>query len=203
MTETHEQAPKIRIWRRPCVIVGGAILLLLLLLFIIALILILTVFKAKEPRTQLLSATLDGISPRISFPVINIELNITLDLKLLVKNPNHASFKHGPGKSYLLYRGNQVGEADLYPGLIPSKGSGTLPCRLTIEVDEIASKMTGFINDVLGGQLVVETRTRIPGRVTILGIFKKHAVATSYCQFTFAIAAMKIQSQECKSRAKF
>ncbi|CAK7343456.1 unnamed protein product [Dovyalis caffra] len=203
MTETNDQGlgPKAR--RRRCFIVGGVILFLLLLLFITVLILALTVFKPKEPRTELLSATLEGISPRISFPVLDIKLNITLNLTLLVKNPNHASFKHGPGNSYLLYRGDQVGEADLYSGLIPSKGTETLPSRLTIEADEMATHMSTLISDILGGQLVMETRTRIPGRVTFLKIFKKHAVATSDCRFTVAIPSLKIQSQECKSKTKF
>ncbi|KAL9337140.1 hypothetical protein Peur_071628 [Populus x canadensis] len=202
MTETNDQGrgPKAR---RRCFIVGGVILLLQLLLFIIFLILVLTVFKPKAPQTQLLSATLEGISPRISFPVVNIQLNITLNLTLLVKNPNHVSFKHGPGKSYLLYRGDEVGDADLYPGLIPSKGTETLPSRLTIQVDQMAADMSALIIDVLAGQIVLETRTRIPGRATFLKIFKKHAVATSDCRFTIDIPSLKIQSQECKNMTKF
>ncbi|KAH8484652.1 hypothetical protein H0E87_026423 [Populus deltoides] len=202
MTETNDQGrgPKAR---RRCFIVGGVILLLQLLLFIIFLILVLTVFKPKAPQTQLLSATLEGISPRISFPVVNIQLNITLNLTLLVKNPNHVSFKHGPGKSYLLYRGDEVGDADLYPGLIPSKGTETLPSRLTIQVDQMAADMSALIIDVLAGQIVLETRTRIPGRATFLKIFKKHTVATSDCRFTIDIPSLKIQSQECKNMTKF
>ena len=202
MIETNDRGldPKAR--RRRCFIVGGVILLLLLLLFIIVLILALTVFKPKEPRTELLSATLEGISPRISFSPVSIQLNIFLNLTLLVKNPNHASFKHGPGKSYLLYQGDQVGEADLCPGLIPSKGTQTLPSQLTIEVDEMATHISALISDVLQGQLVIETRTRIPGRVSFLKIFKKHAVATSDCRLAIAIPSMKIQSHECESKTK-
>uniref|UniRef100_A0A2P2QUD3 Uncharacterized protein n=1 Tax=Rhizophora mucronata TaxID=61149 RepID=A0A2P2QUD3_RHIMU len=201
---------KARKRRRCCLITGGVILLLLFLLFLIILILALTMLKPKQPRTRLLSATLDGISPRISFPDISIQLNITVDLKILVQNRNHASFKHGPGKSLLYYRGHRMGEADLYPGLIPSMGSETLPCRLTIYVKVDAKSFASNINfirslirDVLRGQLVIETNTRIPGRVRFLGgLFKKHAVATSNCRFTIAIPAMEIQSQQCKNKAK-
>ncbi|EEF30578.1 conserved hypothetical protein [Ricinus communis] len=203
MTETNDQLPSKRQRRRRCCfIVGGVALFLVLLLFIIILILALTVFKAKEPKVDLVSATLDGISPRISFPVINIQLNISLNLNLLVHNRNYASFKHGAGKTSLLYQDKQIGEADLYPGVIPSRGSAPLACRLTIEVDELASDMTELIQDVLAGQLVMETRTSIPGRVTFLGIIKKHAVATSACRFTIAFPAMKIQNQECRSKTK-
>ncbi|KAL5550348.1 hypothetical protein UlMin_000524 [Ulmus minor] len=188
--------------KRLCIFAIGAVLVLLLILFIIALILSLTVFKAKEPRTELLSATVDGVSPRVSFPAIRIELNITLDLKILVHNRNRASFKHGAGKSLLLYLGNQVGEAELYPGFIPARGSATLPCRLTIQVDELGSNVAGLISDVLDGELVLETKTRMPGRITFLGFIKKHAVAVSECQLTISITQMEVKSQVCKSKAK-
>jgi hypothetical protein len=189
--------------RRRCLIVAGwAALVLLILLFAIALILALTVFKYKPPRIQLLSAAAEGVAPRVSFPVIRVELNLTIDIKLLVKNRNRASFKHGQGKSLLFYQGKQVGEADIYPGLIPARGSATVSCSLTMEVDEIASNLTGLINDVLGGDLVMETHTRIPGRISFLGIFKRHAVAVSECQLTIAVLKMTISRQTCKEKTK-
>ncbi|XP_059428180.1 uncharacterized protein LOC132161969 [Corylus avellana] len=189
--------------RRRCLFAaGGAALVLLMLLFIIALILALTVFKSKPPRVQLLSAAVEGVAPRISFPVIQVEFNLTLDIKFLVENRNYASFKHGQGKSLLLYQGNQVGEADIYAGLIPARGTATLPCRLTVEVDELASNLTGLINDVVGGNLVMETQTRIPGRINFLGIFKRHAVAVSACQLTISVPNMSISRQTCKQKTR-
>ncbi|KAK9290265.1 hypothetical protein L1049_008432 [Liquidambar formosana] len=188
--------------RRCLIAVGAVLLMLLLLLFVIALILALTVFKAREPRTQVVSAAVEGIAPRVSLPLIRIQLNITLDLKLLVENPNHASFKHGTGKSVLLYNGHQVGEADIFPGNIPARGSTTLACRLTLQVDELASDVTPLIRDVLAGELLMETHTRIPGRVSFLGILRKHAVAISDCQIAIGIPDMKIRRQDCKQRAK-
>ncbi|KAJ7950152.1 Late embryogenesis abundant protein [Quillaja saponaria] len=185
--------------RRYCLIAIGA---LLLLIIIVALILVLTVFKPKQPRTQLLSATVEGIVPRVSFPAIRIQLNVTLDLKLLVENRNHASFKHGEGKSILVYKGDQVGEAVVYPGQIPARGSTTLPCRLTLQVDELAPNITSLIRDVLGGQLSMETHTKIPGKVSFFGIVRKHVVAVSECQFTIGIPDLKIRSQICKNKAK-
>ncbi|XP_039002049.1 uncharacterized protein LOC120128443 [Hibiscus syriacus] len=168
-------------YKSRCLTVASVLLGCLLLSSIIVLILAFTVFKAKQPRTKLISAALDGVSPRISFPVVNIQLNITLNLQFLVENPNHASFKHGPGKSFLLYRGDQFGEADIPPGDIPARSSATFSSRLVLQVDEMASNITALIDDVLNGELVVDTRTRIPGRVTFLKVFKKHAVVTSEC----------------------
>ncbi|PQQ09444.1 uncharacterized protein Pyn_21436 [Prunus yedoensis var. nudiflora] len=117
MTENSDHLNKPNKRKRFCLIAIGVVLFLILLLFIIALILALTVFKTRQPRTQILSVSVDGVAPRISFPAVQIELNITLDLMILVENRNHASFKHGTGKTFLLYQGNQVGDADLYPVL--------------------------------------------------------------------------------------
>ncbi|KAI9152878.1 hypothetical protein LWI28_002404 [Acer negundo] len=188
--------------RRHCLITIMALLILLLVLSIIVLVLALTVLKPKQPRTQIQSVKIDGIAPRLSFPNIDFQLNITLVLQILVENRNYASFKHGTGKTFLLYQGNQVGDADLYPGLIPARGSTTLPCRLTLQVDKLADDLTRLIRDVVGGKLVIDTRTQIPGRVNFLGIFKKHIQATSECRFTVGFPDMKVLNQECKNKAK-
>lgn len=188
--------------KRRCLMALGIPLILIFLLFIIILILALTVFKTKSPKTRLVSASLDGVAPSVSFPAAQIELNITIDLKILVKNPNHVSFKHGQGKSYLLYEGNQVGEADIYPGKVPATGSATVPCRLTLEADKLASNLTGFITDVIGDQLVMQADTRIPGRINFLGIFKKHVVVVSVCQLQIAVLDMNITDKACKDKTK-
>jgi len=188
--------------RRVCVMVTGAVLLLLIVLVVVVIILAFTLFKTKDPRTQLVSATLEGISPRVSFPDIDIQINVTLDLKVQVENRNRASFKHDGGKSVLLYKGKEVGETDIYPGLVPSRGSAILSCRLTLQADEFASNITGLLGDVVGGDISMDTVTRIPGRVTFLGFIKKHIVAKSYCQFTVTVPDFKIASQSCRNKAK-
>ncbi|KAK7394917.1 hypothetical protein VNO78_15458 [Psophocarpus tetragonolobus] len=189
--------------RRVCVMVTGAVLLLLIVLVIVAIILAFTLFKTKEPRTELVSATLEGIAPRVTLPAIDIQINVTLDLKVRVENRNRATFKHQGGKSILLYKGKEFGETDIYPGVIPSRGSTIIPCRLTLQVDELASNLTGLISDLMGGEISMDTVTRIPGRVIFLGFIKKHIVAKSNCQFTISIPDFKIKNQSCKSKAKF
>lgn len=185
-----------------CVFAVRLILLFILLLSILALVLDLTIFKVKEPRTQFISASVEGITPLLSVPVVRIELNITFNLQTLVENPNHVSFKHGPGKSLLLYNGKQVGEADLYPVLIPAMGSTELPCQLTVQVDELASQMALLIRDVLAGEVTMETITRIHGRFTFLGIFRKHIVMVSECQMAIGVPYTNVRRQDCKHNTK-
>ncbi|KAK7374123.1 hypothetical protein VNO80_07549 [Phaseolus coccineus] len=203
--QDHEQVVVIsqkKLKRRLCLMVTGALLLLLIVLVIVAIILALTLFKTKDPRTQLVAATLEGINPRVTFPDIDIQINVTLDLKVQVENRNRASFKHEGGKSVLLYKGKEVGETDIYPGLIPSRGSSILSCRLTLQADELASNLTTFLGDVMGGDISMDTVTRIPGKITFLGFIKKHIVAKSFCQFTVSIPNFKITNQNCKNKAK-
>ncbi|KAG4922300.1 hypothetical protein JHK82_051271 [Glycine max] len=188
--------------RRVCVMVTGAVLLLLIVLVIVAIILAFTLFKTKEPRTQLVSATLEGIAPRLTLPAIDLQINVTLDLKVRVENRNRASLKHEGGKSVLLYKGKEVGDAYINPGLIPSRGSTILPCRLTLQVEKLASNLTSLVGDLMGGEISMDTVTRIPGKVTFLGFIKKHIVAESNCQFTISVSELKITNQTCKSKAK-
>ncbi|KAK8623674.1 hypothetical protein V6N13_065037 [Hibiscus sabdariffa] len=110
----------------------------LLVVSIVILILAFTVFKAKQPRTKHFSAALDGISPHNLFPVVNIQLNITLDLRLFVENPNHASFKHSPGKSLLWCPGSQFGRLTLHQSYVPEAfmkhADVTSECQFAIAV---------------------------------------------------------------------
>jgi hypothetical protein len=188
--------------RNRCITCICIVLLLLLVFVIVCVILAVTVFKPKQPKTTVVSATLEGISPRLTFPAIDIQLNVTLDLKIQVDNQNRVSFKHADGTSLLMYKGVEVGDTDIYAGLIPARGSTILPCRLTLQADKLASNVTGILGDLMGGQLSLEAVTRIPGRVTFLGFIKKHIVAESNCQFVFGFPDMEIKSQICKNKAK-
>ncbi|KAI3993741.1 hypothetical protein MKX01_002754 [Papaver californicum] len=196
-----QQQNKSKKRRSCCCIASISILAFLLTLIIIILILAFTVFKPKDPKTELVSAKIEGVEPRVSLPA-KIELNITVSIELLVRNPNHASFRHGLGKSLVFYKDIQVGEIDVYPGEIPSRGSETIDSKLTLEADKFGSELSGLIRDVLAGEITIQTKTTIPGRVKFLGIIKKHAVATSDCQITIGIADLKVRQQQCRNKTK-
>ncbi|CAH2064167.1 unnamed protein product [Thlaspi arvense] len=180
---------------------SGIICFIILLIFITALILSLTVYKPKSPIIRIQSATVQGVTSRISLPV-DIHVNFTLSLQVLVKNRNSVSFKHESGKTVVLYREKQVGDVDLPAGTFPAKASSTLPCRLTLQIDKFAADLTGVMRDVLGGKIVLETKTKIPGKVKLLGIFNKKLVAISDCNITLDFPSMKVQNQECGMSTK-
>ncbi|WOK96738.1 hypothetical protein Cni_G05445 [Canna indica] len=178
-------------------------LFFLALLIVAAVVLALTVFKIREPQAELVSVRVAGVSPRVILPAMRLELNLTLDLSVLVHNPNYAAFSHADGGlTHLFYRGTQVGEATVAPGRIPSRGSELLRLALAVDVDRIAAELGDLIADVLAGAVAFDTDTRLPGRVTILGFVKRHAVATSKCHVVFGVSDLKVRSQDCTQSTK-
>ncbi|CAN6357423.1 unnamed protein product [Urochloa humidicola] len=184
--------------RRRCACVCLLVTLAVLAaLAITLLVLCLTVFKVRDPTTRLVSTRLAGVAPRLMFPAISLQLNVTLLLTVSVHNPNPASFTYDSGgHTDLTYRGAHVGDAEIDPGRIPSRGDGEVNLALTVQADRFAA-------DVESGSVAMEASTRIPGRVSILGgLIKRHAVAYSDCSFVFGVAEMKVRSQQCHDRTK-
>uniref|UniRef100_A0A0D9XNI0 Late embryogenesis abundant protein LEA-2 subgroup domain-containing protein n=1 Tax=Leersia perrieri TaxID=77586 RepID=A0A0D9XNI0_9ORYZ len=175
-------------------------ILILLILAITLLVLFLTVLRVRDPTTRLVATRLAGVAPRLTFP---IQLNVTLLLTVSIHNPNPASFTYATGgHADLLYRGAHVGDAEIDPGRIPSKGDANVTLALTLQADRFAGDLGQLVNDVLTGSVEVDASTRIPGRVAIFGVFKRHAVAYSDCHFVFGVAEMGVRSQQCSDRTK-
>ncbi|KAM0853357.1 hypothetical protein ACQ4PT_051118 [Festuca glaucescens] len=197
---------KQRLRRRRGCLCCACLLVTLVLLGVVLLILFLTVLRVRDPTTRLVSTKLAGVSPRLTFPALSIQLNVTLLLTVSVHNPNPASFSfRSGGHTDLTYRGVHVGDAEIDPGRIPSKGDGEVKLALTLQADRFVSSggaMAQLISDVEAGSLPVEASTRIAGRVAVFGIFKRHAVAYSDCSFVFGIAEMGVRSQQCSDHTK-
>ncbi|XP_043717862.1 uncharacterized protein LOC122665792 [Telopea speciosissima] len=190
--------------RRSCALRWILIFLpIFILLLLIILILSFTVFKAKDPTTQVVSVTVDGVSPEVILPQFKVELNITLNLQILVHNPNHASFKHGPGTTVVYYNGTQVAVGDISPGTVPATGSETFANKLNLQADRFVSEISELISDLMAGEFEVETKSTVPGRVKFLGIFHKHVVSLSDCRIVIGISNLKVRSQECNNKIKF
>ncbi|KAL6642170.1 hypothetical protein ACP70R_020351 [Stipagrostis hirtigluma subsp. patula] len=177
-------------------------LAVLLALAATALVLYLTVLRVRDPTARLVSARLAGVAPRLSFHPRSVQLNVTLLLTVAVHNPNAASFAYTSGHASLTYRGASVGEAELVPGRVPSRGDGEARLAVTVQADRLAAHFAQLVADVERGSVAMEASTIIPGKVTILGVFKRHAVTYSECRFVFGVAELKVRSQECNGRTK-
>ncbi|PKU76097.1 uncharacterized protein LOC110098765 [Dendrobium catenatum] len=188
----------IRSRRRRCILISLAVFLFIVLLFVI---LGVTVFRVREATTTVNSVKLGGFKAGFNLPNLGVDLNVTLDLDLTAHNPNHASFRYGESSAELFYKGSQVGEAAIPPGQINAGGSE----RMNVSVTIFAGRLIGdsaLYSDVLSGSLVFQTTTRIPGRVSVLGIFKHHIVTYSSCDVTVNVSSRTADNSNCRYRAK-
>ncbi|KAK8925818.1 hypothetical protein KSP39_PZI018708 [Platanthera zijinensis] len=193
----------IRRRRRRCVLFSClCFLLLLLLLAAIGVILFFTLLRPRDPRIQLVSSTVSGVVPRLTFPALSISLNLTIALDILVYNPNRASFSHSHGSTRLFYRSIYVGDADVLPGRIPARGSTHVAVALTIDGSRLAAEAGRLISDAMTGEVSFDAETRIPGTVKLLGFIRHHAVALSECHVDVGFPDLKVRRQECSQKTK-
>ncbi|CAM0874441.1 unnamed protein product [Alopecurus aequalis] len=186
--------------RRRCVIGSLSVLLALAL---VLLILFLTVLRVRDPTIRLVSTEFAGVAPRFAlFPAPSLHLNVTLLLTVSVHNPNPASFAYAEGgHTNISYRGAHVGDAQIGPGAVPSRGDAEARVALTLQADRFLAAGDAR-QDVESGTLPLDAGTRVPGTVVLFGLFRQRAVAYSECRLVFAVAEMRVQSHECSGHTK-
>ncbi|KAF7101204.1 hypothetical protein CFC21_102595 [Triticum aestivum] len=183
--------------RRRCICICALVTLgVLLLLGVTLLVLFLTVFRVRDPTTRLLSTRFVGLAPSLTQP------NFTLLLTVAVHNPNPASFSYASGTTGLWYRGAHVGDAQVDPGRIPSKGDGVVQLEMTVLTAGFTKDMAQLIRDIEAGSLPLDASARIPGRVAVLGVLKLNVVAYSDCHIVVGFPDMEIRGQDCRDHAK-
>ncbi|PON56770.1 Immunoglobulin-like fold containing protein [Trema orientale] len=190
------QLKKIR--RRKFIKCCGCITALMLIQAVVIIILIFTVFRVKDPVIKMNKITvtqLDLVNNTTPKPGTNMSL--TADVS--VKNPNVASFKYKNTTTTLYYHGMVVGEARGPPGQAKPKRT----MRMNITVDIITDRLLSSPNlaaDVGSGLLTMSSYSRIPGRVKMLNIIKRHVVVKMNCTMKVNISSQTIQEQKCKRK---
>ncbi|KAM0917461.1 hypothetical protein ACQ4PT_009497 [Festuca glaucescens] len=182
--------------RRCCCICFLVTLGVLLLLGVTLLALFLTVLRVRDPSTHLLSSRIVGVAPSLTQP------NFTLLITASVHNPNPASFSFASGTTELWYRGTHVGDAQVDPGSIPSKGDTVVELEMTVFTAGFTANMTQLLEDIDAGSLPLDANARIPGRVAVFGVFKINVVAYSDCHVVVGFPDMGIRGQDCRDHAK-
>lgn len=184
--------------RRRCVLISAAALLLVVLLLVV---LGLTVFRPRHAVTTVNSVRLAGLRVGLDVPNLSVDLNVTLDLNITATNPNHASFRYGEGSADLYYRGALVGQAAIPPGEVSAGGS----VRSDVLVTVMAGRLIGnsaVYTDVIAGSVPFTTTTEIPGRVTVLGVFKHHMVSYTTCDIAVNVRNRTVENSDCKYKTK-
>ncbi|XP_022734270.1 late embryogenesis abundant protein At1g64065-like [Durio zibethinus] len=169
------------------------------LIFIIILIVILafTVFKAKRPVTTIDSVSLSNLKVSLDLARLQVLLNATLDVDLSIKNPNKVGFKYKDSTAQLNYRGQQVGEVPIPAGKISADETVPMNLTLTVMADRLISD-SKFLSDVRGGELPLNTFTKIAGKVNVLNMFKIHVVSSTSCNFIVFLSNSSVGDQDCK-----
>lgn len=182
--------------RRRCIKCCGCVAAIILVHVVVVVILIFTVFEVKNPVIKLNGITIEklelvnGTTPR---PGVNMSL--TADVS--VKNPNYASFRYRNTTTTLFYRGTVIGEARGPPG--KARARRTVSMNMTVDIipDTLMSNPS-LQTDYSSGIMPLSTYSRIPGRVKILRIVKKHVVVKLNCSISVNITSRSIQEQKCK-----
>ncbi|KAK8960021.1 hypothetical protein KSP40_PGU020035 [Platanthera guangdongensis] len=188
----------IRRRRYRCLLISLSIFIFLVLLIVI---LAVTVFRVRDATTTVNSVKLGGFSTGLNIPNLGLDVNVTLDLDLTAHNPNRVSFRYGAGTADLLYRGEQVGDAAIPPGEIGARSSEQMNVSLTIYAAKLIGE-TALYAEALSGSIDFQTTTRIPGRVTVMGIFRHHIVTYSSCDVAVNVSSRSVENSNCKYKAK-
>ena len=159
-------------------------------------ILILTVFKPKDPTITLQSVKVEGGT--LILPTL--ELNVSLGILLTVENPNHASFSYHNSTAYLNYRGNLVAEAPLHEDTLPAHGALNISTSLVFFVDDY-TKFKDLPVDYLSGIINFTSTTNLAGHVKILNLFKTKATSSSICDLSVFVHDKSVNST-CDTKYK-
>ncbi|EEE64130.1 hypothetical protein OsJ_18962 [Oryza sativa Japonica Group] len=75
---------------------------------------------------------------------------------------------------------------------------------MTVRADRVvaAAGVGGLLADVLAGEMEFEARTEVRGRVKLLGLVRRSAVARSLCRVVIGVADVKVRRQECHNESK-
>ncbi|KAK9740463.1 hypothetical protein RND81_03G037500 [Saponaria officinalis] len=171
----------------------------LLTITTLIIILILTVFKVKNPIMTINKIQLGtGKTSCLDFVPGS---NITMTIDASVKNPNVGGYNFSNTTSSIFYDGIMVGRAYGPPGRVPARRS----IRMNIRVEIVAASLLNapnLITDLGSGVFTMDSYTRTPGIVKLI-VVKKSVVVEMNCTVTFNITSQEIRHQQCKSRVDF
>ncbi|MED6217107.1 hypothetical protein PIB30_014564 [Stylosanthes scabra] len=183
--------------RKVCLLITGIVMAIILLIVILAM----TVFKAKHPINTVDSLKLQDLKVSLDIARLRVDLNVTLDVDVSVKNPNKVGFKYSDSSAQLNYRGQQVGEVPIPAGEISADETKGFNLTLTIMADRLISNSQVY-SDVISGSLPLSTYLRMSGKVSILGFIKVHVVSSTTCDFAVNLSNRTVGKQECQYKTK-
>ncbi|OAY77458.1 uncharacterized protein LOC109717411 [Ananas comosus] len=156
---------------------------------VVLLVLFLTVFKVKDPTLTMNSLTIDSFNLDLSSPPHNpVSANVTLTADISIKNPNAASFRFGSSATEFYYEGATVGVAYAPAGRVGADRTVRMNVTVDVLADQLASRPDAGSTILSGGDLNLTTHTDIAGRVSVLGIYKRHIKIAMNCSVVLQVS---------------
>ncbi|KAE9593057.1 hypothetical protein Lal_00029087 [Lupinus albus] len=169
------------------------------LFFIIVAIVIVTLtfttFKIKDPYVSLRPIGLENF--QFFTPNSSIE---PLDMLITVVNPNYGSFKSINSVGYLNYRHKVIASAPFEKILIPARGKINMNTTAGIMTKKLMSDPK-FWTDIDFGALNLTANVTLPGKVSVIKIFKLKATITISCGIYLNLSAVDADSS-CITKIK-
>ncbi|MCI11962.1 harpin-induced 1, partial [Trifolium medium] len=117
----------------------------------------------KHPVTTVDSLKLQDFDLNLDIAKLRVDLNITLDVDVSVKNPNKVGFKYSNTTAHLNYRGQLIGEVPIIAGEISSGETKGFNLTLTVMADRLLSN-SQLYSDITSGSLPLNTFLIISGK---------------------------------------
>ncbi|KAL3569959.1 hypothetical protein D5086_029849 [Populus alba] len=117
---------------------------------------------------------------KVSFDIarLRVDVNVSLDVDLSIKNPNKVSVKYKNSSAFLNYRGQVVGEAPIPAGKILADKTQPINVTVTLMADRLLSD-SQLLSDVMAGAIPFNTLTKISGKASIFNLFNVHITSTN------------------------
>ncbi|KAB1224691.1 hypothetical protein CJ030_MR2G024228 [Morella rubra] len=179
-----------------CIAVIGSIIGIVVLIVILKF----TVFKTKHPVTTFDGVSLKDLNVALDIARMSVDVNVTLDVDISVKNTNRVGFKYSNSTALLNYRGELIGEVPIQADEISAHETKHMNLTLTVMADRALSN-SQIYSDAISGVLPLNTYIKLPGKVKIL-FFHIHVVTSSSCDFTIYISNRTVGEQDCKYTTK-
>lgn len=194
ITIRHENDTKH--YRSSCLKCCGCALVVFGIVGITMLVLMLTVLKVKDPTMNLNYVTLKGLESANLFNLLPTT-NLTIEADMSIKNPNAAAFKFKNAVTGIYYENVLIGEAKTPKGT--AKANKTFRLKITIDVMlQTFLRVPRFLGDLTAGEMPVNTRSSIKGKVEVLNIIKKTVGVKLDCSLTVLLASQNFKDLNCK-----
>ncbi|PWA72146.1 late embryogenesis abundant protein, LEA-14 [Artemisia annua] len=186
--------------RRRCIIIWSSVLATFATIALVLLILGLIVFKAKKPVITVDNVSLEDLDVSINPLALQVSLNLSLGLDISIENPNKVGVKYKSSSAIVRYKGDDIGNVPIPAGKIGSDDKKNLNLTLTVYADRLVTN-SEIYREVLGGNLMFTTYTKIKAKVRVLFIHI-HVTSTSTCDVNVDIRNRRIANQTCQYKNK-